>query len=76
MAAACCRRDAGLPRSFPRSQAAAIYDPAADSWLEQPSMPDEYFPGIAVALTDGTALVVGGRRDGDTADTLRFIPPR
>ena len=57
-------------------KAAAIYDPAADAWLEQPSLPDEYAPGIAVGLTDGTALVVGGRQDRDTADTLRFIPPR
>lgn len=57
-------------------RAAAIYDPAADAWLEQPSLPDEYAPGIAVGLTDGTALVVGGRQDRDTADTLRFVPPR
>jgi hypothetical protein len=58
----------------PRS--AAIYDPAADTWLEQPSMPHEYFPGLAVGLTDGSALVVGGRRDGDHTAVLRFIPPR
>jgi hypothetical protein len=58
----------------PRS--AAIYDPDADAWLEQPSLPNEYFPGVAIGLTDGTALVVGGRRDSDATFALRFVPPR
>ena len=58
----------------PRS--AAIYDSAADAWLEQTSMPDEYFPGMAVGLADGTALLVGTPRDGEHPAALQFIPPR
>jgi hypothetical protein len=55
---------------------AAIYDAAADAWQEQPSMPEEYVPGIAVGLADGTALLVGTPRDGEHPAALQFIPPR
>ena len=58
----------------PRS--AAIYEPPSDSWAEQPGLPGDYTPGLAVGLTDGTALIVAGNGDADGSVGLQFIPPQ
>ena len=58
----------------PRS--AAIYEPPSDSWAEQPGLPGDYMPGLAVGLTDGTALIVAGKGDADGSVGLQFIPPQ
>jgi len=52
---------------------AAMYDSASDAWIEQPSLPADYWPMAAVGLSDGTALVVGQTNDGPEI-ALHFIP--
>ena len=55
----------------PRST--AVYEPASDAWIEQPSLPGDYWPSAAVGLTDGTALIVAQTSEGSQIG-LRFIP--
>ena len=71
------------------SSTADLYDPATNTWLELPPMPEPRAGGAAVLLDDGSVLVVGGD-DGrptclqdacncgegstGTASAVRFIP--
>lgn len=68
---------------------ADLYDPATNTWLELPPMPEPRAGGAAVLLDDGSVLVVGGD-DGQptclqeqcdcgegstgTSSAVRFIP--
>lgn len=75
--------DAGLA-----TDAAALYDPAGGTWTALPPMPEHRAGGTAVALPDGSALLVGGYyeptstefipecEEGPTglASTVRFVP--
>lgn len=75
--------DAGLA-----TDAAALYDPATGTWTALPPMPEHRAGGTAVALPDGSALLVGGYyeptsaefipdcEEGPTglASTVRFVP--
>jgi len=70
------------------SEEAAIYDPVADTWATLPSLPMPRFGGAAIALVDGSIVLVGGSTErarpgspddcgsGATgiASTIRFVP--
>ena len=69
------------------SEEAAIYDPVADTWAALPSLPMPRFGGAAIALADGSIVLVGGSTgrarpgwddcgSGGTgiASTIRFVP--
>jgi hypothetical protein len=67
---------------------AALFDPATGAWTTLPPMPEHRAGGTAVALPDGSALLVGGYyeptsteyfpdcEEGPTglASTVRFVP--
>jgi hypothetical protein len=62
---------------------AALYDPAGGAWTDLQPMPEARAGGTAVALPDGSALVVGGFyeapsgcSDGSTGlvNSFRFVP--
>jgi hypothetical protein len=58
------------------SDVAELYDPATDSWTAVPGMPGARSGGSAVALADGSVLLVGGGDHGATPLTTatRFVP--
>jgi hypothetical protein len=69
------------------STAADIYDPAANTWTALPPMPQPRAEGAAVALPDGSVLLVGGEGEtcslescecGEgttgTATAVRYVP--
>lgn len=47
-------------------RSAELYDPATDTWAPLPLMPEPRAGGVAVALTDGSVLLVGGWNDEAT----------
>ena len=59
---------------------ARLFDPATDTWASLPPLPEARQGGVAVALQDGSVLLVGGYawmygQDGDTRPTpVRFVP--
>jgi len=50
----------GLPKSGHMTRTAQIFDPRTGRWSTTVSMPDRRRVGVAVALTDGSVLVIGG----------------
>jgi hypothetical protein len=71
--------------AFVALDTAALYDPGSDTWTALPPMPEHRAGGTAVALPDGSALLVGGNyetslpwgcADSATglASTVRFVP--
>lgn len=70
------------------SEKAWTYDPAADTWAALPSLPEPRVGGAAIALADGSIVLVGGlperARPGShddcgsgatgIASTIRFVP--
>lgn len=50
----------------PLTDAADLYDPAADTWYAVAPMPEERAGGAAVLLRDGSVLLVGGTGPGPT----------
>ncbi len=69
------------------SRAAYLFDPRTNAWSRLPSMPGSRAGGVAVALPDGTALLVGGYADQQAlsgtcdrpvglASAIRFMPGR
>ena len=65
------------------SASTELFDPATGTWSPAPDLPQPRLYGRAITLSDGSALIVGGRRDEqtdegwDTVDvrtTLRFVP--
>jgi len=63
---------------------AEILDPATDGWSRLPPMPEARAGGAAIALPDGSVLLVGGFNDatpavacdqpGGLSSTVRFVP--
>ncbi len=49
-------------------EAASLYDPATDVWTALPPMPEPRAGGVAVTLTDGSVLIVGGYNETLTFD--------
>ena len=69
------------------SRAAHLYDPRTNAWSRLTPMPGPRAGGAAVALSDGTALLVGGYagdeaqsgtcdRSVGLASAIRFVPTR
>jgi hypothetical protein len=58
------------------TSAAELYDPVFDSWTALPPMPGRRAGGAAVALTDGSVIIVGGYAEvgGALASGFQFIP--
>ncbi len=63
------------------SDAADLYDPAANSWSPVAPMPEPRAGGASVVLADGSVLVIGGYAksppDGERVDlssAIRFVP--
>jgi hypothetical protein len=67
-------------------ESASLYDPANDTWLPLPSMPEPRAGGTPVVLSDGSVLIVGGYTENTPlsqlcgwdatglASTVRFVP--
>jgi hypothetical protein len=59
---------------------AEIYDPMTDTWSPLPPMPEPRAGAAAVALTDGSILLVGGNvwqpEQAALASAIRFVPSR
>jgi hypothetical protein len=56
---------------------ARLFSPATDGWLPLPDMPAGRQGGVAVALADGSVLLVGGDDTSvDTTTAVRFVPSR
>jgi hypothetical protein len=63
---------------------AELFDPATNAWSSLPKMPESRAGGAAVALKDGSVLLVGGFNDATPAgacdqpsglsSTVRFVP--
>jgi N-acetylneuraminic acid mutarotase len=62
---------------------AELFDPATDTWTPAPDLPEPRLYGTAVALADGSALLIGGSRDEQTGEgwesielrsAVRFVP--
>ncbi|MFI5261470.1 MAG: Kelch repeat-containing protein [Candidatus Limnocylindrales bacterium] len=63
---------------------AQLFDPATNAWSSLPPMPESRAGGAAVALSDGSVLLVGGFNDATTAvaceqpngltSAVRFVP--
>jgi N-acetylneuraminic acid mutarotase len=67
------------------SRSAALYNPGTNRWSVLPPLPGPRAGGAAVALQDGSVLLVGGYSDQTSAwaacnepqglaSTLRFVP--
>ncbi|HEY6058769.1 MAG TPA: kelch repeat-containing protein [Candidatus Limnocylindrales bacterium] len=54
------------------SRVAHAYNPVTDSWSDLPSMPWDAGVGHAVALVDGSILLVAN--EADAKNSIRFIP--
>jgi hypothetical protein len=64
--------------SWDVTRLARLYDPRMNTWSSLPSMPTGRQGGVAVALADGSVLLIGGDRysSGDSATAVRFVPSR
>ena len=63
--------------SWENSRVARLYDPATNTWSSLPSMPTGRQGGLAVALADGSVLLIGGNEtstDSDASTAVRFAP--
>ncbi|MGZ6259804.1 MAG: hypothetical protein ACXWN5_02990 [Candidatus Limnocylindrales bacterium] len=76
----------GSDAAYAVTSAAELYDPATNAWSALPAMPEARAAGAAVALSDGSVLLVGGYNDQTTrgscdgssglATAVRFVPAR
>jgi hypothetical protein len=71
--------DGAFQQTSITSASADIYDPVADTWSPLPPMPEPRDGGTAVALPDGSVLLVGGHASNETgwaplASATRFAP--
>jgi hypothetical protein len=75
--------DAAFQTSGLTNASADIYDPATDTWSPLPPMPEPRAGGAAVALSDGSVLLVGGYvwqsvetggQQAALASAIRFVP--
>jgi hypothetical protein len=65
--------------SWEASRVARLYDPATNTWSSLPSMPTGRQGGMAIALADGSILLIGGNEsstDSGAATAVRFAPAR
>lgn len=62
------------PRLAKALQTAEVYDPAADRWASAGALLTPRMDGYAVALADGSALVLGGAANFDTNYATPFCP--
>jgi hypothetical protein len=72
--------------TFVAVTSASLYDPATDTWLALPPMPEPRAGGASAALADGSVLIVGGYTEATNPDescgwgstglasTVRFVP--
>lgn len=60
--------------------AVLVYDASTDTWSDGPAMPEARTGAVAVTLSDGSILVVGGSHDDasgdwvDVREATRFVP--
>jgi hypothetical protein len=69
---------ASMPEANPigATSKADLYDPATDTWTALPSLPSPWVNGTAVALPDGSALIMGGTQSvtGSLEDGCGLTP--
>lgn len=83
---ATCGADGGGGDTYVAVESASLYDPANDTWLPLPPMPEPRAGGTPVVLSDGSVLIVGGYTENTAlsqlcgwdatglASTVRFVP--
>ena len=74
----------GLDATGASVATAEVFDPATNAWSSLPNLPEPRAGGEAVALKDGSVLLVGGFNDaaqpgvcdqpGGLTSTVRFVP--
>ena len=83
---ATCGADGSCGDTYVAVESASLYDPANDTWLPLPPMPEPRAGGTLVVLADGSVLIVGGYTENTPsnglcgwdatglASTVRFVP--
>jgi hypothetical protein len=52
---------------------ADLYDPSSGLWMPVPPLPDALMPAAAVALLDGSAIVIGATEEDDRIDSAELV---